>query len=292
MSDLIGNGDMRWLHGAADDAAFESAIRGSDSDPALALLVDRVRSGSEKPLPGATKASHVAMAVLAARQAAVDAGDAAEPAVQSSSRRRKLAYAGFTSGLAVKLLFGAVAVAAVTGGTAAVTGNLPGGLQDAVSGAASHLGVDLPSGHQTATDHNVATTSETTTTLDVTSTTIAGTEDEDPNGHERAEAYTAAVAAWTECVQSRDATGKGNPTPHEACGDHPDPHDFGLPGEPPAASGGSGKDNAPGQQDDKGKSDDSQGNSDDAPGRSGGSNGNGGGNGNGGANGNGNGNGG
>jgi hypothetical protein len=188
--------------------------------------------------------------IAAAAARATTAAVASAGTTVRRKRRRRLTLAGLTSGLTAKMLLGAVALAAVGGGAAAATGNLPDPIQSAVAHAAEQVGIDLPDPD------------------DATAPAAPG----DENGpadvaveqQERVDAYTAAVDEWTACVQEKapNPDREGPFDPVTECGDKPHPSDFDLPGnrvgppeEPPGQSEDQGRPDEPGRPDDTGQPD-------------------------------------
>jgi hypothetical protein len=171
--------------------------------------------------------------------------DATAPVPRRRSRRAAF-LAVMTSGLFIKGLLGAVALAAV-GGAAATT----------------VFGHDSPDNVQVATTvvQEVQTTSapaadaSASAVVDATATTeapdVQTVDFDDP-----VFAYVAAVQAWSDCVAEAAASHGGGPfDPNEACPNEPSPDDFGL------------VDNGPGNSEDAPGHDVSgPGNSEDAPG--------------------------
>lgn len=88
-------------------------------------------------------ASHIRRAAAAALGATDEAPQRASVGKRFGLRRRAVT-AALTSGFLVKMMAGAVAVAAVGGGAAAATGNLPEPVQTAVADALEVVGIHVP----------------------------------------------------------------------------------------------------------------------------------------------------
>lgn len=228
MTSSSGNKDMKANQGQWDAAAFDAAIAGAPgAEPMLEAFVSAVRNAADRPIDGAVQARHVAAAAAAVRPAAGPVA-AVEPAPSLAVRwRRRLSLAGLTSGLAVKMMIGTAALAAVGGGAAAATGTLPAPIQSVVAGAVGYVGIDLPDPG--------ATSAITVAIEDGEEATENPAADNKAHAEEqkvRAAAYKAAVREWNDCVHT---AARNNPRgvafdPATACPDHPRPDEFGLPG--------------------------------------------------------------
>jgi hypothetical protein len=141
-----------------DDATADALLGGAGSaaDPALAALLGDVRRAFASPAPPAGAAL---AAFLSGGAAVIEL-----PQHRRPSRMRSI--------LAGKVAAATAAVAAATGGLA-VAGALPAPVQSVLSGAASSVGLDLPSGSDdgggTGSDTTVPTTD--TTAADATDST-------------------------------------------------------------------------------------------------------------------------
>jgi hypothetical protein len=173
------------------------------------------------------------------------------------SPRRKQRFALFgllSSGFLVKLLLGAVAVAAVGGVTASAVRQSD---EPAVA-----VEVMVPETQAPATTVEELEP-ETITVTEATSTTVVAEDGQISSAQE----YAAAVQVWADCVSREAAAHSGGAfDPHEECPDKPSPHEFGFDVlEPPGHDdeGPGNSENAPGQN-----KDDAPGNSENAPGQS------------------------
>ncbi len=138
---------------------------GTPADPSLNALGSLLRSiDLLETIPDAISARHIAAAALAV--AATPPTDRLHPA--AAPRRRRRLLRGALSGLTVKILLGATAALAVTGG-AATAGILPDPVQAVFSDGAALLGIEIP--HP---DHAPTTTAAPN--LPSTTTTTAATE--------------------------------------------------------------------------------------------------------------------
>jgi hypothetical protein len=186
------------------------ALDGSPStDPSVAAFVDelRVAAGREESVMASIPMDAIVDAVTSGSNPAY--GDLSP--VRHATVRRRLVRAFTTAGLATKLLFGAAAVAAVTT-TAAVTGSLPGPVQDFVADSVDGVGIHLPH----------------TTELREPVSTVPGDRIEHRND----------VRDYNDCVREARATyiaANGNASGFDgvaACGERPDPRDYEGPNAP------------------------------------------------------------
>ena len=242
-----------------DIGELEAAIAGQPgADPMLVAFVAAVRSATNRSVRPSVQARHISAAAAAAVH--TTAPPSPTPTVGVRWRRR-LSLAGLTSGLAVKMMLGTAALAAVGGSAAAATGNLPAPVQAAVSEAAGYVGIDLPD-PSSAPPATAASDEDEAPDSTTDEQNAAGPEDAAPSADDgtdadgnraRASAYTLAVKDWTACV--REAARISPPgerfSPTAACGEHPDPHDYGLPGTDPKDK--DPKDKDPGKPDNPGK---------------------------------------
>lgn len=192
------------------------ALSGSlSTDPSVVAFVDelRVAAGREESVLASLPMDAIVDAVTSGSNPAY--GDLS-PARHTTLRRR-LVRAFTTAGLATKLLFGAAAVATVAT-TAAVTGTLPGPVQDFVADSVDNVGIQLPH----------ADDSSKIDDLPEPVSTVPG---------ERID-YRNDVIAHNECVQEARAAyieANGNAAGFDAsveCGEPPDPKDYDGPGAP------------------------------------------------------------
>ncbi len=225
-----------------DSGELEAAIAGAPgADPMLVAFVAAVRRAADRSVHPSIQTRHIS----AAAAAAVHATAPPSPTTTVGVRwRRRLSLAGLTSGLAIKMMLGTAALAAVGGSAAAATGNLPAPVQAAVSEAAGHLGISLPdpapaAPATVALDEDDAPAGPTNDERNAVSPADEAPSADDTTQADvdraRAAAYTVAVKEWTACVREAARTSPPGErfSPTAACGDHPDPHDFGLPGADP-----------------------------------------------------------
>lgn len=228
---------------------------GADDLARLAQFVGQLRAAADAtPLPARRGELRAFMAQLAAPDRAEQVLTAAAPSNLPDAvpewrgpltRRKSAVLSGLSTFLATLtgkvVLGGAIAAASVGALHASHVVDVPG----LPSG-------DSPAGVQTSTTHGPSDT-----------TTPEGEElpEEAVRGQQHAaehraavEAYTGAVRDWTRCVAEhasargetqRDETTRvtGPFDPREACGEHPNPHDFGL-SEPPDHASGRGRSGA------------------------------------------------
>lgn len=128
---------------------------GDEVDQALAALTRELRTGV-RPVPASLERSVVAAAVEASRLTVDKGNPVARPASKAHGPdrqasglpkwRRRTVFSSLFASLTAKIAGVAIAAAAATGGLAA-TGTLPAPAQQAVSQAASTIGIHLPSPH-------------------------------------------------------------------------------------------------------------------------------------------------
>jgi hypothetical protein len=178
---------------------IERLLSGSVSDDgselgSLSRFSNDVRAAYARPVAADVRAAHIAKMTAAIGPA---------PEVPSGRRsRRRFA-----------LRTGAVAAGVVlaAGSAFAATGTLPDAAQDAVAGAASRVGLDLPRGHTDQQRTRPASRPERPTVAE--------------ENRSAAEAYTEAKQEWTDCV-AENAPSHERSTPfdaEDACGPKPTP---------------------------------------------------------------------
>lgn len=175
------------------------AGRVSPDDPDLGSLsraVAEVRDAYSWTPSGDVRAAH-----LAAMKEALGEAPGAEP-----SRRRSRRF-----GFAARVGTAAAGLVLVTGAALAATGALPEAVQDAVSDAANTVGLQIPAGDDETDDTDAP----------------AAEQPSNPTAAEnkaRADEYTTAKKAWTECVAGQAPQNAQGPfDPEEACGPKPKP---------------------------------------------------------------------
>ena len=188
------------------------ALDGSlSTDPSVVAFVDelRVAAGREESMTASPPMDAIVDAVTSGSNPAY--GDLSP--VRHVTARRRLVRAFTTAGLATKLLFGAAAVAAVTT-TAAVTGTLPGPVQDFVADSVDGVGINLPHANDDG--------------LPEPASTVPGDRIEHRDD----------VQDHNACVQEARAAyiaANGNAAGFDgvaACGERPDPQDYDGPNAP------------------------------------------------------------
>lgn len=192
------------------------ALNGSlSTDPSVVAFVDelRVAAGREESVLASLPMDAIVDAVTSGSNPAY--GDLS-PARHTPLRRR-FVRALTTAGLATKLLFGAAAVATVAT-TAAVTGTLPGPVQDFFADSVDNVGIELPHSDDTSKVDD----------LPEPVSTVPGDRIEFRND----------VIVHNECVQDARAAyieANGNAAGFDAeaaCGEKPDPKDYEGPDAP------------------------------------------------------------
>jgi len=152
---------MRDLHGISDQdidrlLAGTAPDGGAAIDAVLARFIREAGAAFATPLPPETEQGFLAAAIEASRLA-IDKGEpAAKPASKAHGPgrqasglpkwRRRAVLSSLFASLSAKIAGVAIAAVAATGGLAAA-GALPGPAQQAVSNAASTIGIHVPSGH-------------------------------------------------------------------------------------------------------------------------------------------------
>jgi hypothetical protein len=133
-------------HPLDDDSAarmLQGLVQPDDAPPGYGAVAGLLATAAR---PAADVDEHVAATTVTAMVEAIREG---VPAPQTSRRKSML-----TKLLAGKALAALGVVALTASGAAAATGSLPSPVQSAVSGAASHVGVDLPSpNHGNSANH-------------------------------------------------------------------------------------------------------------------------------------------
>lgn len=127
---------------------------GDPLDAHLAAFTREVRATFAAPLPPEIQGTHLAAAVAAAQGAPATGDPAIRPAGNkarawasgSATWQRRTVLGGMFASLSAKIALGAVAAMAATGALAAA-GALPAPAQQAVSTAASSVGINLPAAH-------------------------------------------------------------------------------------------------------------------------------------------------
>jgi hypothetical protein len=176
------------------------AGRIGSNDPKLGALsraVSDVRDAYSAKPTADIRAAH-----LAAMVSALGEASGVEP---SRSRRRRFGFAARVGTAAAGLVL-------VAGGAMAATGTLPDPVQNAVSEAARAVGLHIPEGDEGDTE----------------GTPAGSAQPSNPTAAEnkaRADEYTTAKKAWTECVaeSAPKHEGPGPFDPEEACGPKPQP---------------------------------------------------------------------
>jgi hypothetical protein len=140
----------------------------------------------------------VRSAHLARMAAALEEAPGVEP---SRARRRRF-------GFAARVGAATAGIVLIAGGAMAATGALPDSVQDAVAGAASVVGLDIPGGEDESTPAPGQPSNPTAA-----------------DNKARADAYTTAKQEWTACVAEAAPAheGPGPFDPEEACGPKPQP---------------------------------------------------------------------
>jgi hypothetical protein len=202
------------------DQDAEQIIAGSGDDPALAEFVAMLRETGTGPVADDLVARHVAAAAEAARLVPETAPIAGETGTATPLPRlkRRTVFTALTTSIMAKVMAGAVALAAVGGG-AAVTGNLPDPIQEAVAGAASHIGIDLPDpGEQARTQQQSGTASEAGIRSLERIRTFTG------EVRAAVDEHRTAVADWSACVADaeKSATPGDGFDPEAVCGPRPE----------------------------------------------------------------------
>jgi hypothetical protein len=140
----IARGMRTNLHPLDEDSAsrlLQGHVHPDDAPPGYASVADLLASAAKLPALD----EHSGQATISAMVEAVRAG---APAPQTARRTSKLGkiFAG-------KALVAMATVALTATGAAAATGTLPDPVQNAVAGAVSHMGVDLPGNGGKSADH-------------------------------------------------------------------------------------------------------------------------------------------
>ena len=176
--------------------------------------------------------------------------DTTSPVTLHRRTKRAALFAVFSSGILVKTLLGAVALAAV-GGVAATT----------------VLGSDDPPDAPAIVAASIGPTTSTTTTTTGTTALPAVAPTANPEASSPVDVaavadYATAIQLWAECVSTAASAHSGGAfDPQAACGPHPNATDFGITVNPSDDDGPGNSEDAPGHDDD------GPGNSENTPGQ-------------------------